>query len=178
MGLIDSIRKVFSEDENQVTAADILTKVREKYPHLAEFDDARLSSALARKYPDKFGYLKTYAPDAPVPPALVPKSLRTESFYKAHPEEGTKEALKVIEQVKAKYPKYKNVDAQTMASALETKYPDVFSGLMAKLSPGKLVGPGTTETGTAGPMFSLPNLGLGQISNRFVCRCRPFPTVC
>lgn len=164
MGLIDSIRKVFSEDENQVTAADILTKVREKYPHLAGFDDARLSSALARKYPDKFGYLKTYAPDAPVPPALVPKSLRTEAFYKAHPEEGTKEALKVIDQVKAKYPKYKNVDAQTMASALETKYPDVFPGLMAKLSPGNLKDPGDPEAGVAGMFASLPNLGPGQIA--------------
>ncbi|MBL0351140.1 MAG: hypothetical protein IPP68_12350 [Elusimicrobia bacterium] len=56
-----------------------------------------MSSALARKYPDKFGYLKTYAPDAPVPPALVPKSLRTDAFYKAHPDEGTKEALVVID---------------------------------------------------------------------------------
>lgn len=136
MGLFDKIKEfVAGEEESPVTAASVLAKVREKYPHLQGIDDLSLSQSLYKKDPAKFSYLKTYAPDTTVPPALVPKSMRDDAFYKANPQEGTKDALKVIEQVKSKFPKYKGVDAKRLAVALETKNPTMFAGLSKKLMP-------------------------------------------
>jgi uncharacterized protein (UPF0335 family) len=136
MGIFDGIKDFFSPDkERPVTASDVLQRVREKYPQLNQLDDAKISSALSRKYPDQFGYMKDYHPDAAVPPAMVPRSMRTDSFYKAHPEEGTKEAISVIEKVKALNPKYKSVDAKVMADALAKKMPDLYGDLPKKLNP-------------------------------------------
>lgn len=150
MGLFDKIKEfVAGEEESPVTAASVLAKVREKYPHLRGIDDLSLSQSLYKKDPAKFSYLKTYAPDTTVPPALVPKSMRDDAFYKANPQEGTKDALKVIEQVKSKFPKYKGVDAKRLAVALETKNPTMFAGLSKKLMPGQTAIPkGETEAAT------------------------------
>lgn len=133
MELLDKIKDMFSGNK-EITYGDVLAEVKTRKPELASIEDSRLASSLADKFPDKFGYMKDFSPDTVVPPQFVPKSMRTESFYKANPMEGTKEALATIEQVKSQYPKLKAVSAQELAGKLETKFPQLFGGLSRKLT--------------------------------------------
>lgn len=133
MELLDKIKGMFSGDK-EITYGDVLAEVKTRKPELASIADSSLASSLASKFPEKFGYMKDFSPDTVVPPQFVPRSMRTESFYKANPMEGTKEALATIEQVKSQYPKLKAVPAQELAGKLETKFPQLFGGLSRKLT--------------------------------------------
>lgn len=132
MAVLDFLKDLFS-GEKEVTAGDVVRELKRQYPHYAQVDDARLATAAAKKDPKKFGFLASYDPAAPVPPEYVPPSLRTEAFYQRHQDIGTRDALRTIEAVKARYPKFRNVGARKLAAALEKKYPEKFTGLSARL---------------------------------------------
>lgn len=126
MGLLDFLTSF----QDKYKQSNEIKDFKSAHPEFVAVDDAKLAGALAKKYPDKYGHLSAYNPDASTPPDEVPNTARTKEFYQKNP--GVKPrslALDTIRQVKTKYPEFAEVPDEKLAKALETRYPDRFPKL-------------------------------------------------
>ncbi|MBI4396814.1 MAG: zeta toxin family protein, partial [Elusimicrobia bacterium] len=159
MSVLDLIKGVFSELKGKkapFTSQQFLQEIKRTNPQLQNVDDVRLATALAKKEPERLSFLSSYKPETPIPVELTPMSMRDDEFYQSNPELSTKDALRVIEGVKAQYPEYWKAPAAKLAAALEKRYPDkpAFRGLAARLAPPESLASNPTPTPAPEPPTS------------------------
>lgn len=132
--LIDHVTGLFGDSPPNITQKDILDEdIRKTYPQYAGIPDEALAAAAATKDPTHYGFLGQYAPDSPVEPARVPKTMRTERFYQRYPDEAKNEATASLASIRQQFPSYTKVPDEQLAAAAEKNDPAQYQGLVAKL---------------------------------------------
>lgn len=122
----------FFKSDGDVSQIEILTKeIRAAHPEYADIPDDVLAKAAAKNEPQKYGYLSNYSPDAKVSPDVVPRPLRTDSFYRKYPALATEDAKIDLSEIRKKFPMYADVPDAELAGAAENNDPQ-YKGLVAR----------------------------------------------